>query len=149
MIIREADLDFDALAIMDGARDFASRIAFRHLLPTDDAVFTEAVGKVLVVKGFELLLAEHDGRVVGGIGILYAPFTWNPERIVADEIFWWAAIDSPFRTGRCLIDEAMKRIRERNAIPMFHSMNTSPPGVEHLYRKFGLEPVETTFMETH
>lgn len=149
MIIREADLELDALAIMDGARDFAERIAFRHLLPDNDEEFVKAVGRVVNTVGVEILLAEHEGRVVGGIGILYAPFTWNLDRIVADEVFWWAAENAPHRTGRRLIDEVMKRIDEKNAIPMFRKLTTSPPGVEHVYRDLGLEPIETTFTRMH
>lgn len=149
IVIREADLEVDALAIMDGARDFASRISFRHLLPNDDQVFVDAVSKVVTLKGVEILLAEHDGRVVGGIGILFAPYLWNPDRLVADEIFWWTYRDSPPKTGRLLLQEAMMRIDGKNAIPMFRKLTTSPPGVERAYLKIGLEPIETVFTRMH
>ena len=143
--IRPADLEKDALAIMDGARDFASRIAVRHLLPEDDAAFIKAVGHIVSLDGMEILLAEHEGRVVGGIGILYAPYTWNPAILVADELFWWCSTEAPFRTARKLIDETMQKIKEKGAIPFFRSLTTSPPGVEHTYRSFNMFPIETAF----
>ena len=145
MIIRPADLEKDALAIMDGARNFASRIAVRHLLPSDDGDFVKAVSRIVSLDGMEILLAEHEGRVVGGIGVLYIQFLWNPAILIADELFWWSATDSPFRTGRRLADEAMLRIKERGAIPMFRSLTTSPPGVEKFYRSIDLFPIETVF----
>jgi hypothetical protein len=89
---------------------------------------------------------EHEGEIVAGIGIQYASLLWNPEILTANELFWWAKEDAPFRTGRLVIDEAMKRIDQRGAIPVFRALETSPKGVEKLYRKFGMVPIETTFM---
>lgn len=143
--IRPADIENDALAIMDGARDFASRIALRHLLPQDDAAFIKAVGFIVSLDGMEILLAEHEGRVVGGIGILYVPYMWNNAILVADELFWWCSTEAPFRTARKLIDEAMQKIKERDAIPFFRSLTTSPLGVERLYKKIGFKPIETAW----
>ena len=145
MIIRPADIDKDALDIMNGARDFASRIAVKHLLPEDDETFIKAVSRIVSLNGVEVLLAEHEGRIVGGIGILYAEYLWNNAIIVADELFWWAAQDAPFRTGWKLINEAMRRIKEKDAIPMFRSLTTSPHGVERVYKSFDMLPVETVF----
>ena len=146
ILIRKADMKEDALAIIDGAKDFASRVAFRDLFPKDHDAFVDAISRIMLLEGMELLVAEYDGEIVGGIGILYAPFTWNPARLAADELFWWAASNAPFRTAKLLIDEAWKRICDRDAIPMFHIMATSPQGVDRAYRKLGLEPMETTYM---
>ena len=76
--------------------------------------------------------------------ILYAPFLWNPSITVGDELFWWTDRNAPFRTGIYLFDEAMKQIKEKGAIPMFRSMETSPKGVERLYHRRGLRRIETT-----
>ena len=130
VIIRPADLNTDALAIVDGARDFARRIRMDLLFPENNDEFISAIGRIMVLEGMEILLAEYEDKIVGGIGILYAPYLWNPARIVGDELFWWTAQDAPFRTGRYLIDEAMKCIDKKGAIPMFHSLETSPRGVE-------------------
>ena len=145
MKIRPADLENDALAIMNGARDFASRIALRHLLPEDDADFIKAVGHIVSLDGMEVLLAEHEGRVVGGIGILYVPYMWNSAILIADEVFFWSDKQAPFGAAHKLFVEAMRRIEEKKAIPMFRTLTTSPPGVERLYRSFNLFPAETVF----
>ena len=145
IIIRPADLENDALAIMDGARDFASRVSFQHLLPKDDAAFVDVVSRIVSLEGMEILVAEHDGGIVGGIGLLYMPSLWNPAILVADEIFFWSNRDAPFRTAYKLFDEAMRRIEERKAVPMFRTLITSPPGVEKLYRRRNMHPTETLF----
>lgn len=144
MIIRNADLEKDAMAIVDGARDFANRTPIQSLLK--DEKFTKAVSRVVTLKNFEVLVAENDGQVVGGIGIFYTPLLWNDDILTAEEHFWWVAKDAPFKTGINLINQAMKNIEEKGAIPMFKALSTSPKGVDKIYRKFGMEPVETLYM---
>lgn len=145
MLIRKADLSKDALAIVDGARDFVSRVTFAALFPKDEAAFTEAIGRIVSLETLEILVAESEGEIVGGIGILYAPYLWNPKRLVADELFWWCHEKAPPRTGWRLIDHAMANIDERGAIPMFSALETSPLGVRKIYHRFGMKPIETKY----
>ena len=145
MIIRSANVESDALSIIDGARAFSEITEFKELFPSDNNAFIAAIGRIMVLEGMEIILAEHETRIVGGIGILLAPFLWNPEILAADELFWWAYKNAPFRTGACLIDEAMKRIDKKGAIPMFRVLENSPKGVEKLYRRKGMKPIETMF----
>lgn len=144
VVIRNADLGKDALAIMDGARDFASRVSFGSLLPKADNEFVEAVGRIVTLPNVEILVVEHQREIVGGIAVAYAPYIWNPSRTAGEEIFWWTSKDAPFRTGWMLFNEAMKRIEERNAIPFFKSLETSPKGVGRMYSRCGLKKIETT-----
>tara|TARA_R110000744_G_scaffold55742_1_gene117816 strand:- start:869 stop:1315 length:447 start_codon:yes stop_codon:yes gene_type:complete len=145
MIVRKADLERDAVDIADGARDFANRSPIKDLL-TDDDKFLKALSTVVMMPNFEVLVAEHDDRVIGGIGIFYAPLLWNNDILTAEEHFWWVAEGAPFKTGITLINQAMKNIEERGAIPMFKLLSTSPKGVDKVYRRFGMKPVETLYM---
>lgn len=146
VVIRPADLNNDALAILDGAKDFAARVAVNDLLPTSDADFIQALGGIVALPGLEIWVAEFSGKIVGGIGILYAPYIWNPRRQVADELFLWAAQDAPFRTGWLLVDESLKRINAKGAIPMFRALETSPEGLGKLYVRRGLRKAETLYV---
>ena len=146
MIVRFADPETDALQIVDGAKDFASRVAFQHLLPDAEWQLTAAIGRVVTLSGFTALVAEDDGRIVGGIGLLFAPFLWNPAITVADELFWWTAPDAPFRTAKTLLTEALALIDARGAVPTFRALATSPAGVDRAYRRMGLVPLETVYM---
>lgn len=143
MIVRPADFDTDALAIVEGAKDFASRVAFRSLLPADP---TEDIAQVMALDGLEVLVAEHDGRIAGGIGLMFAPYLWNRSILTADELFWWTASDAPFRTAVALLEAAFERIGVRGAVPVFRKLATSPEGVERAYMRKGLELVETVYM---
>ena len=144
--VRLANAQTDISAIMEGARNFASRVDFPALFPKDDAAFVSVVERIMSLDGMEVLLAEHEEKFVGALGVLYSPYLWNPERIVATEIFWWTRENAPFRTARVMMDETMKRIEAKGAIPVFVALETSPDGVGKLYRKLGMAPIETSFM---
>jgi len=144
MIIRLADLEKDALAIVEGAKDFATRTPVNKLLQGQN--YIDAVTSIVTLDEFELIVAEHEGKVVGGIGLFYAPFLWNRDILIAEEHFWWTDKEAPFSTGMKLIKRAMENIDKRNAIPMFKTLSTSHKGVGKVYRKYGMEPVETLYM---
>ena len=145
MIIRLADLEKDALGIMDCARAFARAAPFQSLLPDDEGLL-KAISMVLTLDGTEVLVADVDGEVVGGLGVLYAPFTWNQDVLIADELFWWAQPHAPFRAASRLLETAVERAEAKGAVPIFHSMASSPDSVTRAYARFGLLPSETTYM---
>ena len=153
MIIRDADPGDDALIIMTGARDCVRRhrehlgqLNLGSLFPDDYDVLVKAMSRIVGLEGMEILIAEHEEKAVGGIGTLYSPYMWNPEITVADQLFWWAAENAPFRTAKVLIDETMRRIDERGAMPLFRIPNTLSQGIGKLYRRLNMIPVETTYM---
>jgi len=144
--IRPADIEKDALSIIDGAHNFIERAGLHALFPENEDDFISAFGRVLSLEGMMILLAEHEDKIVGGICILFAPYMWNPARLVGDEVFWWAHENAPPLTGTKLFNEAMKIIEDKNAIPVFKKLETNPKGVEKLYLSNGLVQSETTFM---
>ena len=146
MIIRPANFDTDALAITEGARDFASRSIVKPVLGDD---FVNIVSKIVTLPDMEILLAEYDGRPVGGIAVLYVPYLWNPDVLTAEQVFWWTIEGAPFGTGRDLINEIMKNIDKKGAKPMFRSLISNRKGFENIYRRHGMEPVETLHMRAN
>lgn len=151
--LRVADSKADALEIMLGARDCIRRhkahegvLNLGSLFPDDDKVLVKAIVRLLSFSGLEVLIAEHKGRVVGATGVLYMPYMWNPDLLTGDKIFWWTEEDAPFRTAMILANETMNRIEARNAVPIFRALKTDPKGVERLYQKMSMTPVETVYM---
>ena len=94
------------------------------------------------------LIAEDDGRAVGGIGILYAPHVWNPLLLSAEQIFWLVAEDAPFKTAWLLINDALRRMDEKKAIPTFRIPEKNSRSVGRILKRFGLVPIETVFTRT-
>lgn len=140
MIIRPGDIEKDALVIMEGAKDFASRSVVSPMLGDG---FVEIVSNIVTLPDVEILLAEHNGRAVGGIAVLYVPYIWNPDVLTAEELFWWTIKEAPFGTGRDLINKIMLNIDERGAKPMFRSLISKRKGFYNTFKRFGMEPVET------
>lgn len=126
-------------------RDFVRRTPCPELYPAGDAL-TEAVGRIMALPGLEVLLAVHDGEVIGGTGVLYTPFLWNPEILVGEGLFLWAARDAPFRTGHALFTESLRRCEQKQAIPFIHVMSTTGRGMARLCERHGCELVETIHM---
>ena len=153
MIIRPANLEKDALAIMDGAHDFANRTFIKHVLPLpkNEEELIKVVSLIMSLEGMEVLVAEDKDRIIGGIGVLYAPCPWNPAIIVADQIFIWCARNAPFRTERRLTEEAMKNVTDRGALPMFRRIIKKPHNVSPIsrfYRSFNMIPIMTVYTWT-
>ena len=146
MIIRPANFETDALSITDGAREFSQQTSLASWFRNDE--FIEDISKIMVLDNLEISVAEHEGKVVGGIGIVYVPFVWNQSILVGDELFWWTSGNAPFKTGTSLFDFAMKRITEKGARPMFRALDTSPKHVEKFYERRGLKKIESIFTRT-
>lgn len=143
--IRPANFDTDALAIVNGAREFSQQTSLSSWFRSGTE-FVEDISKLMVLDNLEITVAEHEEKIVGGIGIVYVPFIWNNSILVGDELFWWTSNNAPFKTGAMLFDFAMKRIEEKGARPMFRSLDTSPEHIEKFYERRGLRKIESVFM---
>ena len=144
-MIRNAVLPDDRAAIMAGAHDFARRMSGAELLPRDRATFEAAVERVLGLPGVAIYLADR-GRIMGGIGILYAPYLWNPDLAWADELFFWCAEDAPAATALRLIRHAEAQMRARGVRGRsFAALPSSPESLEDVYRRMGLKPMQITW----
>lgn len=145
--IRPADFDTDALAIVNGAREFSQQTSLASWFRIGNE-FVEDISKLMVLDNLEITVAEYEGKIVGGIGIVYVPFIWNHSILVGDELFWWTSSIAPFKTGTLLFDFAMKRIEEKGARPMFRSLDTSPKHIEQFYERRGLNKFESIFTKS-
>lgn len=147
MIVRRADPDADALAIFDGARDFVARMDCRDIVPIDDAALLDALSQIVASANVEIWLAEQDGKVVGGIGLLFSPFLWNRNVETMSELFIWAAKDAPVSAFLRLNRMAQRRKAERGAgLTEFHRLTSSPDGIARVYAGMGLRKVQETWM---
>ena len=144
-MIRRAEFPQDRAAIMAGAHDFVRRMAGAELMPTDPVKLAAAVDRVLDLPGVEVYMADR-GRMVGAIGILYAPYLWNPDLAWADELFFWCAEDAPPATALRLLRHAEAAMRARGVRGRsFASLPSSPETLEDVYSRMGLKPMQVTW----
>lgn len=144
MIIREFDVDRDALAILEAAKDFATRTPVPHMFPDSDDGWITILSQI--TKVIDMWVAEHNGEVVGAIGIAYLPWIWNRDYTIGEEQFWWTAESAPYKTAILLIQHALAEIDSHNAIPMFKSMSTSPDGIKKVYNRNNMVEIERMYM---
>lgn len=147
MIVRRAEPEADALAIFDGAKDFVSRLDLRDRVPFDDDGLLEALSFMVASDDVEIWLIEQDGRIVGGIGLLFLPFLWNRRIRAMSELFIWTAPDAPRTAFLRLIRTAQRRKRERGAdISEFVRMTSSPGSIDRIYGGLGLRKAQETWV---
>ena len=147
MIIRVSDPVTDALEIMDGVRDFISRMDFTDCLPEDDAGIIDVVGNIVALEDVEVLVAEHEGKIVGILMMIYFPHLWNPKLINAEELLWWGSKDAPKTTGLRMLRFAKKRAKEKGAYFMtFTKLTCSPKNLGRVYERMGMREIETSYV---
>lgn len=149
MIIRYAQPVTDREQLLKGVRDFISRMDFTPFLPEDDAEFDEHILTLMSRENFDVIVADDEGELVAGIGIVYSQLLWNPGVLHAEEVFWWAAQDAPQTAAARVLKAALgmiKEIEHPRRLVSFKALTTSPESVQRLYGKMGLREVETSYM---
>lgn len=144
MQIRNAtQADIPAIVRMSG--DFYPTTSYPGFAAMD-VPSVEAVAQLCIASGV-MLVAEHDGEVVGMVGLVLSPFLFNAAKTLAYEIVWW--VDESARTtgaGRALLAavEPACRAKGADAVVMIHMAN-SPPQAALLYERMGFEHTESSY----
>lgn len=98
-----------------------------------------------------IIVAETSdtNEMVGMIGMLYTPFPYNSEKMMASEVAFYIAPEHR-HSGLAV---AMKECAETSAelekcgLISFMSLSSSPKGIERLYKQFGFRPIETAYLK--
>jgi hypothetical protein len=151
MRVRLADKSRDFPAILAGARAFAWATpahARALLAPIDSEGFAENLRRFLGIEGAGVSLAVNAaGDALAGLGWFVGPYPLNPARREWHELFWWAAADAPTTAALGVLRHALIRGKAAGAtIATAHMLEDSPAGVERVYQRLGLRPVQRTFM---
>ncbi|SDQ42013.1 GNAT family N-acetyltransferase [Pseudoxanthomonas sp. CF125] len=94
-----------------------------------------------------MLLAEHEGKVVGMVGLFVAPFMFNKDKIGAYEVVWWVDPDAQGNgAGKALLAAIEPACKERgvSAIQMVH-LASSPPQAAMIYERMGYAHTESSY----
>ena len=109
MTVRYANID-DVDQMMPHARAFVEHAGFSGLAGTDSEI-RQVLTSLLETPQVEVAVAEEDGNIVAGIGVVFTPFLWNPDHIVAEEVFWWSAPDAPKTAAMRVFNHIMQGIK--------------------------------------
>lgn len=146
MNIREATReDFPAMVAM--GRRFYESTAFTKLAPFDEAS-TLQIGELLLAAGV-LLVAEHEGKAVGMVGLVIAPFLFNNAKRIAAEVMWWVDPDERNTgAGMALLRAVAPACKAKgaDAVQMM-TVESSPAHAGLAYRRLGFKPTETAYLK--
>lgn len=147
MKIRHADRSGDRAAIIDGVRDFVRARFHPNLIPADDG-YLESIGRLLVARDdIDILLAENDNEIVGGVAFAYGPYPWNPALAMAEEIAFWCRRAAPPTTVPALLKFAEQAARDRRTdLIIMHSLAFCADGFGRVLCGLGYEPLQSSFL---
>lgn len=144
MIVRNAT-EADVGAIIRMARKFYATTSYAKFSPIS-AVAVAGLAEAMMSTG-TMLLAEHDGKVVGMAGLMIVPFYFNPEVRTAHEVVWWVDPEAQGAgAGKALLAavEPACRAAGATAVQMIHLEN-SPPQAAALYERAGYRYSESCY----
>ena len=145
--IRQIDLNKDVKETVRGMRDFISRMDYNEFVAESDDELIACLQRLINLGCVTVTVAEHEGRLIGGIGMLYAPCLWNSHINTGEELFWWVDRNAPKATALKLLRAAKDQAKTIGCkYVTFKSLTSSPEGVDRVYRKMGMRPVEMSYM---
>lgn len=142
-MIRRATED-DLPAILAMSRKFYATTSYAALTPMDDHTVANLVFQLM---DSVMLVAELEGRVVGMVGLVVAPFMFDRSINVAYEVVWWVEPEAQGAgVGKALLGAVEPACAERgaSAVVMVH-LATSPPQAAALYERAGFRHSESSF----
>lgn len=96
-----------------------------------------------------MLVAEHDGEVVGMLGAAFIPVLWNYKVLQAQETWWYARPDRRKGLGVALLREFEARATAQGVVLSAMVAELGPRGdaVGRLYEAKGYAPAESVFLK--
>jgi GNAT superfamily N-acetyltransferase len=96
-----------------------------------------------------LLVAEHDGEVVGMLGAAFIPVLWNYKVLQAQETWWYARPDRRKGLGVALLGEFERRATAQGVSigGMVAELGPRGDAVGRLYAAKGYAPAESVYLK--
>lgn len=153
MKIRQVDFgrEEDVRDMLEGAWNFVGRMGTNtEWMPDSREEFEDHLLELFKNPAFEIFGVEHEGKGVAGMAVVACPFMWNPKYYSVEEVFWWASPAAPPHAALGLLRHVVAWARaqavDSKVVISMKSLETSPPGVRHIYNRMGLTRQEHTHM---
>jgi len=146
-LIRKATLD-DVPVIVSMAEKFYATTSYSDW--ADYSADTVTILASNLTENHVMLVAEHEGEVVGMVGLFVAPFMFNADKKAAYEVVWWVNPEAQGHgAGKALLAAIDPACKEAgcHAIQMVH-LSSSPPQAAAIYERMGYAHTESSFTRT-
>lgn len=108
-----------------------------------------AIERFLGIDSVAIFLAEDEGRVIGGCGIIGFPLWWADDTQLSQELFWWVAPEARGTSAAKDMLHAMEAWAKGEGAKYLFMVcleDKNADRMARLYRRSGFEPVEHAFM---
>ena len=147
MIVRLADLDADLDRMMPHAMAFARQSGLGQLLDCTENDMAAALRALDALPSCRMFVAEDDGEIAGGLGLIYAGAVWAPAKKVAEELFFWVASGAKPTAALMLIRAALDDVKAEGArMATFYSLKSSPAKLHRVYARLGMRPIQVAYV---
>ncbi|MFT5440053.1 MAG: hypothetical protein ACI9MJ_001920 [Alphaproteobacteria bacterium] len=147
MKLRHADREKDYEEIINGIREFVRTHVAQDLIPADAAFLPVIARRFLDRDDVDVMLAEGEGGVLGGVAFFYLPYPWNPTLLMAEETAFWCRKEAPPMTALALLRFAEKTARMRGAdLLIMHSLSFFSDRFGTILQRLGYEPFQSTYV---
>lgn len=146
-MIRPARLD-DMPAMLALLADFHAASGMGAVAPYCAESMAATLARMMDNNAAILLVAEHNGDVVGVAGGSVFPAYWNQAQTIGQESFWWADPAHRGRIGPAMLENLEQEARNRGAVRflMVCLEALRPTAVGELYRRRGYEALEHSYV---
>lgn len=137
-------IEDDVPRIVEMSRKFYATTSYAQHAPMDDDAVAQLARQLM---DSVMLVAEVDGKVVGMVGLVVAPFMFNHSINAAYEVVWWVDPEAQGTgVGKQLLAAIDNACIARGAsIVVMVTLASSPPQAGALYERAGYVHSETSY----
>lgn len=129
--------------MLENARRFIDATPYKDI-PYDEESMREEF--LAMMECGLCIVAEIDGKHLGGVGAVKAPLFFNRSLFCAGERFWWIAPDERAAgIGKALLQAIHVAAKEAKC-NFLMMLSLADPSVDRIYMKLGFTEVEHSFL---
>ncbi len=144
MEIRQLE-EKDIPSVIELGQAFLSTTALANHCKIDPLGFSQFI---LSADNIAVWVVEHENEIVGTAAITLFPLFFNPQKLVAQELFWYIREDKRGGIGIRLLNEMTDWAEQKEAdyLFMIGLENEDKEMIDGLYKRMGFNPLESTYM---
>lgn len=129
--------------MLANTRRFIEATPYKDIEVIDDDMRDEFLA---MMEAGLLVIAEEDGKHMGGVGAVASPLFINRSLVTASERFWWVAPEHRASGLGKVLFKAIYEAAKKSGCSHLVMFSLCDPYVDALYEKAGMTKTDHTFM---
>lgn len=138
----------DLPEILRMSRAFYATTEYAPLVPFDPAT-VEKLATIIIDSHLYLVAENEDGRVIGMVGMMYAPFSFNEAHKMCAEVVWYVDPAEQRNGVGALLLDAIEPEGKKDGASVFQMfiLATSPAFAGEAYVRRGYVPAGNSYLK--